>query len=234
MLKVSGEPADPGDARQVLKAAGGLPPVGEKRMLEQPRQFQAVEGPGAVHTWGLLDDGELEMVVRVYAIPLRQGGTAILSASAHPTGLGLWRRALEEIAASVTSRLAAGAPVAAAPASSPPAPVVRPGPVKRLSGEGIARLEAEWRTRLTNRTWAAARKRFQLQDNGRYEYETAIAIAGLGDSGSLILDQGTWRINASSGEPHLELKSANGRVLTVKCELRGGVIVIDGDVVTAK
>lgn len=247
MFTYTSELRDPRSSSEVARISGALPPILKKRALG-PAPFNATEGSGWVHGWEVLDDGEVASVIRIYALPLRPGGAALVISTGGSQAFQTWRGHIDRIVATVSSQLpaetsrtaspaarpaAASAPGAAPAASMTPArAAVPPAPV--LSAEAAARLVAEWHGRLQGQTWTAPRKTYRLHTAGEFEYESLTVIAGLDDSAARkTADKGVWRIVVDGARPHLELESAAGRKWRVRCELREGGVVLDGDAVQA-
>ena len=244
MFTYTAELRDPRSSSEVARISGALPPILKKRALG-PAPFNATEGSGWVHGWEVLDDGEVASVIRIYALPLRPGGAALVISTGGSQAFQTWRGPIDRIVATVSSQLpaetsrtaspaarpaATSAPGAAPAASMTPARAAAVPPAPVLSAEAAARLVAEWHGRLQGQTWSAPRKTYRLHTAGEFEYESLTVIAGLDDSAARkTADKGVWRIVVDGARPHLELESAAGRKWRVRCELRDAAVLLDGD-----
>ncbi len=233
---------DPRNSSEVARITGAIPPVIEKRSLGASSVNHA-DGGGWAHTWEILDDGVVDSMIRIYVLPLRRGGAAVVISTGAPQAFQTWRGSIDRIVASVSSQLsqegsrsAASPKPSAAPDAAAAAPVGAPvaPPAPGLGPEARARLLEEWRSRLAGKAWTSPRKTYRLGAGGEFEYEAVTLIAGLDDSAaSKTADRGVWRIVVDAARAHLELESAAGRKWRVRCDLRDNAILLDGDPVQA-
>ena len=243
MFTYTADLRDPRSSSEVARISGALPPILKKRS-QGAAPVNNAEGGGWAHSWEILDDGVVESIIRIYALPLRPGGAALVIATGTPQAFQTWRGPIDRIVASVSSQLPpetsrsapspkpSAAPAAAAtqvaatvPVSAPVAP-----PPPALSPEAKARLLEEWRNRLAGKAWTSPRKTYRLGASGEFEYEAVTLIAGLDNSAARkTADKGVWRIVVDAARPHLELESAAGRKWRVRCDLRDNAILLDGD-----
>ena len=227
---VSGLTNDADPSQVLAVAAGGA--AAAPGSLTRPERTTLGEQGGWIHTLRLAS-GER---ARIYALRLRDGGSALLTASGADSLLNTTRPTLEAVLRSLRSLDPAAKD--APPGDAPPAPAPPPVPlvpVRTLPPGEEARLIEHWNSTLSGHTWTAGRKLWKLSPDGRYEFESVITIAGLEEANSRrSTSSGQWRISVRDAEPWLELRPDTGEPMFIACAESGGGVRIDGEAATSR